>query len=138
MNIQQATASGGLKLLKKYALERYDELAERLADLYSVQVSLASPTLSCVGSQNPNSYRVVGYQIRISENLANTHSPEEAIRSLKRLVTLWKSVKKCTDAKPEVKEDHKAIERQLNFWLVNITIKRLRLSQLLTLILMSL
>ena len=117
VNIQRATASGGLKLLKRYAPERHDELAERLADLYSGTGQFAKSTiiLRKLIAKNPNSYRVVGYQIRISENLANTHSPEEAIRSLKRLVTLWKSVKNAPDAKPKrVKADHKAIERQLN------------------------
>ena len=117
VNITQATATGGLKLLKKYAPGRFDELAERLADLYTGtgQFNKSTTILRKLIAKNPNSYRVVGYQIRISENLANTNNPEEAIRSLKRLVTLWKSVKNAPDAEPKrVKEDHKGIERQLN------------------------
>ena len=117
INIERATASGGLKLLKKYAPQRFDELAERLADLYSGtgQFGKSTIVLRKLIAKNPSSYRVVGYQIRISENISNTHSPEEAIRSLKRLVTLWKSVKNAPDAEPKrVKEDHKGIERQLN------------------------
>ena len=117
VNIERATATGGLKLLTTYAPERYDELAERLADLYSGtgQFGKSTTVLRKLIAKNPKSYRVVGYQIRISENISNTHSPEEAIRSLKRLVTLWKSVKDAADADPKrVQEDHKGIERQLN------------------------
>ena len=117
VNIERATASGALKLLTKYAPERYDELAERLADLYTGtgQFGKSTKVLRKLIAKNPKSYRVVGYQIRISENISNTHSPEEAIRSLKRLVSLWKSVRNASDADPKrVKEDHKGIERQLN------------------------
>ena len=117
VNIQRANAAAALKLLKEYAPERFDELAQRLADLYTGtgQFDKSTYVLRKLIAKNPQSYRVVGYQIRISENIANTHSPEEAIRSLKRLVTLWKSVKDASDAEPKrVREDHKGIERQLN------------------------
>ena len=83
VNIERATASGGLKLIKKYAPERYDQLAERLADLYTGtgQFDKSTTVLRKLIAKNPRSYRVVGYQLRISENISNTHDPKEAIRA---------------------------------------------------------
>ena len=117
VNIANATASGGLKLIRKYAAKRFDNLAEKLADLYAGtgQFSKSTTVLNKLIAKNPDSYRVVGYQIRISENLSNTHSPKEAIISLKRLVSLWQSVRNAKDADPRrVKQDRRDIERQLN------------------------
>jgi tetratricopeptide (TPR) repeat protein len=117
VNIANATASGGLKLIKKYAPKRVDKLAENLADLYAGtgQFGKSTTVLKKLIAKNPKSYRVVGYQVRISENLSNTNSPKEAIRSLKRLVSLWQSVRNAKDAEPRrVKQDRRDIERQLN------------------------
>ena len=117
VNIEAATASGGIKLIKTYAPKRYAELAEQLADLYSGtgQFLKSNQILRRLISDTPKSYRVVGYQRRISENVANTNRPDQAILELKRLVTLWRSVKNAEDAEPKrVKADHKGIELQLN------------------------
>lgn len=117
VNIEDATASGGIKLIQKYAPERFDDLAERLADLYTGtgQFDKSTTVLRKLIAKNPKSYRVVGYQLRISENISNTHDPAEAIRSLKRLVSLWRSVQGADDADPKrVQEDRRGIERQLN------------------------
>lgn len=117
VNIEQATAAGGVALIKKYAPDRYNELAEQLADLYAGtgQFDKSNHILNSLIKESPQSYRVVGYQRRITENIANTHSAEEGILALKRLVTLWQKAKTASDADPKrVAEDHKGIELQLN------------------------
>jgi len=117
VNIAGATAKGGISLIKKYAPKRYDELAESLADLYSGtgQFDSSNRILRTLIKGSKKSYRVVGYQRRITENIANMNSSEEAILALKRLVTLWQSAKDAPDAEPKrVAEDHKGIELQLN------------------------
>ena len=117
VNIDNASAKAGIQLIKKYAPNRYDELAEKLADLYSGtgQFDNSSRILRRLIKDSPKSYRVVGYQRRITENIANKNRPEEAILALKRLVSLWMRAKSAPDAKPKrVREDHIGIEKQLN------------------------
>ena len=117
VSIEGATAKGGIKLIKRYAPNRYEELAESLADLYAGtgQFDNSNRILRMLIKGSPKSYRVVGYQRRITENIANMNNSEEAILALKRLVTLWRSVRDASDADPKrVAEDHKGIELQLN------------------------
>lgn len=117
VNIAGATAKGGISLIKKYAPDRHDELAESLADLYSGtgQFDSSNRILRTLIKGSKKSYRVVGYQRRITENIANMNNSEEAILALKRLVSLWQSAKDAPDADPKrVSEDHKGIELQLN------------------------
>ena len=117
VNIEEATAAGGVALIKKYAGDRYNELAEQLADLYSGtgQFDKSNHILNTLIKESPQSYRVVGYQRRITENISTSQSPEEGILALKRLVTLWAKAKTAPDAEPKrVEEDHRGIELQLN------------------------
>lgn len=117
VNIAGATAKGGISLIKKYAPQRFDELAESLADLYAGtgQFDSSNRILRTLIKKSNKSYRVVGYQRRVTENIANMNNSEEAILALKRLVSLWQSAKDAPDADPKrVNEDHKGIELQLN------------------------
>ncbi len=115
-NIEDANPSKAVDLFKQYAPDNFLDLSEKLADLYTEmgQFDKSSTLLEKLIKLSPNTYKVVGYQRRISENIANNNQPGEAVLALKRLVTLFDKAKTSPDADPKrVQEDYTGIERQL-------------------------
>jgi tetratricopeptide (TPR) repeat protein len=123
VNIEGANPTKAIAFFRKVAPDDYLELAERLADLYSVtgQFQKSNELFRELIRLRPKEYIVLSYQIRIAENTRNLgQDPVEGVRELKRLVSLWQTVKDAKDAKPEqVQRDKELIEEQLRQVTVN-------------------
>jgi tetratricopeptide (TPR) repeat protein len=115
-HIEDANPTKAVDLFKRYAPDNFLDMSEKLADAYTEmsQFEKSSALLEKLIKLSPNTYKVVGYQRRISENIANNNQPGEAVLALKRLVTLFNKAKTSPDADPKrVQEDYVGIERQL-------------------------
>lgn len=119
VNIEGANPTKAIAFFRKVAPDDYLDLAEKLADLYSVtgQFQKSNDLFRELIRLQSKDYKALSYQIRIAENTRNLgQDPVESVRELKRLVSLWQTVKDAKDAKPDqVARDEASIEEQLRF-----------------------
>ncbi|MCB9523368.1 MAG: tetratricopeptide repeat protein [Myxococcales bacterium] len=116
VHIEGANPIKAVGFFRKVAPDDYLDLSERLAMLYgdTGQFEKSNILLRELIKLQPRSYKVVTFQRQISLNTRNIGNQLEAVRELKRLVSLWTTVKDAKDADPErVAEDKKGIEEQL-------------------------
>ena len=116
VNIDGANPVKAVDFFRRVAPDDYLDLAERLAELYSDtgQFQKSNSLYRELIRLQPNTYKAVSYQIKIAYNTGNIGQQIESVRELKRLVTLWSTVKDAKDADPaRVAKDKASIEEQL-------------------------
>ncbi|MEZ4464560.1 MAG: tetratricopeptide repeat protein [bacterium] len=117
VNIEGANPTKAVAFFRKVAPDDYLDLAERLAFLYADtgQFGNSNELFRELIRLQPGSYKVVSFQIQIAQNTRNMgQDPLESVRELKRLVSLWQTVKDAKDAdKERVERDRTSIEEQL-------------------------
>lgn len=121
-HIEGANPVKAVEFFKRVAPDDYLDLSERLAEMYSDtgQFQKSNVLYRELIRQQPNTYRSVSYQIKVAYNTGNIGQQEESVRELKRLVTLWTSVKTAQDADPKrVARDQASIEEQLRRVAIN-------------------
>lgn len=103
VHISDASPVKAIGFFRKVAPEDYLDLAEKLADLYSItgQFENSNKLYRKLIKVNEKSYKVVSYQIQIVFNIRNIGKQTLSIKEVKRLVTLWKSARKFKDADPK-------------------------------------
>lgn len=123
VHIPEASPNKAVEFFRKIAPDDYLELSEKLAEQYSLtgQFEKSNRLYRDLIKLQPNSYRVVGYQAQIAFNARNIGRQINAVKELKRLVTLWAAVKDAKDAEPDrVAKDRKDIEELLRSWAVTM------------------
>lgn len=116
VNLDDASPNKAIPFFQRVAPDDYLDLAENLAEAYSDtgQFEKSNQLYRNLIQKQRNSYRVVSFQTAIATNTSNIGQQVEAIKELKRLVQLWRTVKGATDAEPErVANDEKRIEELL-------------------------
>ena len=114
--LDRVSAKKTLVYFKKIAPDKYMDLTERLAQMYGDAGKFAASNrlYRVLIAEEQRSYRVVGYQRAIAENVASMGSPAKAVKSLTRLVDLWAKRKGAPDADPKrVEKDRIGIENML-------------------------
>jgi TolA-binding protein len=114
--LDRVSAKKTLAYFKKIAPDRYMDLTEKLAQMYADAGKFAASNrlYRVLIAEEQRSYRVVGYQRAIAENVASMGSPGKAVTSLTRLVDLWSKRKGASDADPKrVEKDRIGIENML-------------------------
>jgi tetratricopeptide (TPR) repeat protein len=115
-SLPDANPDKAIEFFRKIAPEDYITLSEHLAELYSTtgQFEKSNQLYRALIGLQSKSYKVVSYQTQIAFNARNIGEPINAIKELKRLVTLWAAVKDAKDADPKrVQKDGTDIEELL-------------------------
>ena len=101
--LDRVSAKKTLVYFKKIAPDKYMDLTERLAQMYGDAGKFAASNrlYRVLIAEEQRSYRVVGYQRAIAENVASMGSPAKAVKSLTRLADLWAKRKGAPDADPK-------------------------------------
>jgi tetratricopeptide (TPR) repeat protein len=116
VNLEDASPNKAIPFFQRVAPDDYLDLSETLAEAYADtgQFEKSNQLYRNLIQTQRNSYRVVSFQTAIATNTSNIGQQVEAIKELKRLVQLWRTVKGATDAEPErVANDEKRIEELL-------------------------
>lgn len=116
VHIEGANPTKAIGFFRKLAPDDYLDLSERLAELYTDtgKWDESNRLLRELINIQRNSYKVIKLQRLISQNTHSMGNQVEAVKELKRLVSLWRTVKDAKDAEPKrVAEDRAGIEEQL-------------------------
>lgn len=96
-----------IDFLREVAPERYLNLAERLALIYSDQAQYenSNEVYRQLIALQPDSFKTVGYQTQIVRNTRPTASEQELVREIRRLVSLFNQAQSYDDATPDTVAD---------------------------------
>ncbi len=115
-DIPDAKPAKAISFFRKVSPDNYLDVAEKLADRYSAtgQFGKSNQLYRRLIKVQTKSYRVVSFQTAIAANTRNIGEQVGAVKELKRLVSLWRTVKDAKDAEPKrVKKDRARIDELL-------------------------
>jgi tetratricopeptide (TPR) repeat protein len=116
VNIGGANPVKAIGFFRKIAPDDFMDLAERLAELYgdTGQFKKSNILFRELIKLQPRSYKIITFQRQISSNTRTIGKEVQAVRELKRLMSLWTTVKDVKDVDPaRVAKDKVGIEEQV-------------------------